>query len=85
MHEFTLPDMTCGHCASVVSRTLALVDAACRVEIDLAEKKVRVRSTEDIEALAEALAEAGYPLAAVGTGASVGTGYRDSAPIGENR
>lgn len=30
MHEFQLPDMTCGHCAGMVGQTLHLADPACK-------------------------------------------------------
>ncbi|MDR7150134.1 copper chaperone [Hydrogenophaga palleronii] len=61
MHEFHLPDMTCGHCASKVSVTLKLVDPACEIEVDLAQHRVAVKSTEVRETLLEALTDAGYP------------------------
>lgn len=63
MFEFELPDMTCGHCASMVTQTLKLTDPACTVAVDLKAQKVRVQSTEDRQTLAEALAEAGYATA----------------------
>ena len=62
-HEFHLPDMTCGHCAGVVNQTLKLIDAACEVQVDLAQRKVSILSAEDSTHLADALAEAGYPPA----------------------
>ncbi|MCU0924613.1 MAG: heavy-metal-associated domain-containing protein [Hydrogenophaga sp.] len=61
MHEFHLPDMTCGHCASTVRATLKLVDPACEIEVDLAQHRVSVKSTEDRETLLEAFTDAGYP------------------------
>lgn len=64
MIEFELPDMTCGHCAGMVTQTLRLADPACKVQIDLAQRKVQVESTEDRQTLAEALSEAGYAPAA---------------------
>lgn len=63
MIEFQIPDMTCGHCASKVSTTLALVDPDCKVNIDLAQRKVSVQTTEEKSALVDALTEAGYPPA----------------------
>jgi copper chaperone len=63
MHEFHLPDMTCGHCASTVNLTLKLVDPACEVSVDIASRKVQVSSREDRAALVEALTESGYPPA----------------------
>lgn len=63
MIEFHLPDMTCGHCASMVSAALAQTDPDCKVNVDLSQRKVSVQTTEDKSALVEALTEAGYPPA----------------------
>lgn len=60
MIEFTLPDMTCGHCASMVSKALTQVDPACEIAIDLSKQTVQVRSREDRQTLQDALFEAGY-------------------------
>ncbi|MDP1531209.1 heavy-metal-associated domain-containing protein [Rhodoferax sp.] len=61
MHEFHIPDMTCGHCASKVNASLKLVDPACEIHLDLPRHMVNVKSEEDRDTLVEALAEAGYP------------------------
>ncbi len=66
MFEFTLPDMTCGHCASLVSKALAQADPACTIAIDLSTQTVQVRSGEDRQTLQEALVDAGYSPAAPG-------------------
>jgi copper chaperone len=63
MFEFRLPDMSCGHCVSVVTTTVKQVDPQAKVEVDLPSHTVWVDSTEDRQSLAEALAEAGYPAA----------------------
>ncbi|MBU7572546.1 MAG: heavy-metal-associated domain-containing protein [Hydrogenophaga sp.] len=63
MHEFHLPEMTCGHCASKVSIALKRLDAACDIQLDLPQRKVHVRSDEDRATLIDALSEAGYPPA----------------------
>jgi copper chaperone len=63
MIELNLPDMTCGHCASTVAKTVALVDPAAKVEVDLNSKLVKISSNEDRQDFAEALTEAGYPPA----------------------
>lgn len=60
MIEFRLPDMTCGHCASTVTRALQEVDPVCDIRIDLDAQTVRVRSGADRASLAEALTDAGY-------------------------
>lgn len=60
MIEFRVPDMTCGHCASTITRAVKALDAAAQVEISLEEHRVRVQSAAAKEALARAIAEAGY-------------------------
>ncbi len=61
MIEFKLPDMTCGHCVSRVTKALKSADPACSIEIDLESKTAKVQSDEPRDLLAETLAEAGYP------------------------
>ncbi len=63
MFEFTINDMSCGHCASVITKTVHALDSEARVDVDLAHKKVQVESTEDRDTIAAALTEAGYPPA----------------------
>ena len=63
MLEFKLPDMTCGHCASTVTKTCTLVDPGAKVQVDLATRTVKVQSCGSREDFVEALAEAGYPAA----------------------
>lgn len=61
MHEFQLPNMTCGHCAGMVNQTLQMADPDCKVQVDMSKRLVTVQSAEDRQTLAEALTEAGYP------------------------
>ncbi|PVY87470.1 copper chaperone [Acidovorax sp. 99] len=61
MHEFQLPNMTCGHCAGMVNQTLQMADPDCKVQVDMSKRLVTVQSAEDRLTLAEALTEAGYP------------------------
>ena len=60
MTTFQLPGMTCGHCASSVTRALQQVDPACQVSINLPTRTVQVQSQQSHAVLAAALAEAGY-------------------------
>ena len=65
MIQFTVNDMTCGHCASTITRAVKEVDASGRCEIDLSTKSVRIESSHPAEDFREAIAEAGYtPVAA---------------------
>lgn len=63
MIEFKLPDMSCGHCAGVVTKALKAADPACEVEVDVAAQTVKVKSAESRDGLADALFDAGYPPA----------------------
>ncbi|WKB54009.1 heavy-metal-associated domain-containing protein [Eleftheria terrae] len=63
MIEFSIPAMSCGHCASAVARALGQADPQAQVDIDLRARTVRITSREQAAALAQALAEAGYPPA----------------------
>jgi copper chaperone len=59
--EFNVPSMSCGHCASVITQTLKVLDPAAQVRVDLPAKKVVVQSQEDRQTVVDALTEAGYP------------------------
>ena len=61
MIEFDIQAMSCGHCARSIDEAVKQLDPQARVEVDLASKKVKIESTRDRAALAEALSEAGYP------------------------
>ena len=61
MLAFRVDDMTCGHCASTITKAVRAVDAGAKVEVDLARHLVRIEPTEtDARELGEAIAEAGY-------------------------
>lgn len=60
MIEFTLPDVSCGHCVGVVQKAVKSIDAKATVEVDIPTKKVRIESTADKATLANALVAAGY-------------------------
>ena len=59
--EFKLETMSCGHCVSTVIATVKALDPQAVVAVDLAAKRVSVQSDKDPAAVADALAEAGYP------------------------
>jgi copper chaperone len=59
--EFKVDAMSCNHCVSVVTQVVKSLDPDAKVEVDLAEHKVRVDSAHDPAAIARGLAEAGYP------------------------
>lgn len=60
MIEFKVDDMTCGHCASSITKAVKAVDAAGRCEVDLAAKRVRIESAQGAEAFRAAIEDAGF-------------------------
>lgn len=74
MTDFIVNDMTCGHCASSITRAVKEVDSGARCEIDLGKKQVRVTSGKPAAQFLEAIQEAGYtPQIGSASGASSGT------------
>ena len=61
MIEFSIPDISCGHCAGVVQKTVKAIDQAATVEVDVAAKRVKITSELDRATFANALVTAGYP------------------------
>lgn len=59
--KLSVPDMSCGHCKATVEKTIAAVDQAARVEVDLTTRTVDVTGTAATETLLKALADEGYP------------------------
>ena len=63
-HEFTVTGMTCGHCEAAVTRAIKQLDAQAQVQIERAQNRVQVESTQAREAIAAAIREEGYEVAA---------------------
>ena len=64
MYELTVEGMSCGHCVGRVTKTVQGLDQQAKVEIDLATKKVKIDSRADLDRIAAAIDEAGYPVTA---------------------
>ncbi|MEN3109770.1 heavy-metal-associated domain-containing protein [Uliginosibacterium paludis] len=60
MYEFTVPGISCGGCAKTITRILGELDAAAKVDIDVASKHVRVETSQSREAVVARLADAGF-------------------------
>ncbi|MBT9513886.1 MAG: heavy-metal-associated domain-containing protein [Acidovorax sp.] len=61
---FQVQGMTCGHCERAVIQAVQQIDPDAQVRIDRASGQVDVDSTAPREALAAAIAEEGYTVAA---------------------
>ena len=57
---WNIPTMSCGHCASVITRTVKAADPAATIEIDLATHQVQLDTQADPDKLRAALAAEGY-------------------------
>jgi len=67
MIEFQVNDMTCGHCVATITRAIAGVEPAARVDIDLPSHRVRIDAAGDAQRFEGVIREAGYtplPVAA---------------------
>lgn len=64
MIEYTIPTMTCAHCAKTVTETIHCIDGEARVEIDLEARRVRIDTVQLGSAFGQALSDEGYAPAA---------------------
>ena len=71
MIAFQVNDMTCGHCASTITKAVKAVDKDATVAIDLDRRAVMIEPTDaDADELRNAIAQAGYtPLPIAGADA----------------
>jgi copper chaperone len=61
---FTVTGMTCGHCEKAVTRAVKQLDPLAEVRIDRPANKVDIESRQPRAALAQAITEEGYLVAA---------------------
>jgi copper chaperone len=61
---FSVQGMTCGHCEKAVTTAIKLLDPQAVVSIDRSQNRVEVDTDQTREALAEAIREEGYTVAA---------------------
>lgn len=60
MLEFHVEDMTCGHCASTITKAVKAVDADAVLHIDVPSHAVRIESATGAGKFEAAIREAGY-------------------------
>ncbi|HEY5801064.1 MAG TPA: cation transporter [Burkholderiaceae bacterium] len=63
MYTLQVEEMSCGHCVAAVTKALQALDADARVHVDLASRRVEVDTRAPVDAVKEAIEEAGYPVA----------------------
>ncbi|MGM9424629.1 heavy-metal-associated domain-containing protein [Hydrogenophaga sp. MI9] len=62
--SFTVQGMTCGHCERAVQTAIKTLDPQAEVKIDRAQNLVEVNTSQPREAVAAAISEEGYQVAA---------------------
>ena len=60
MIELNVPDMSCGHCVSTITRAVKEVDSEGSIDVDLQAHKVRIGSGHAAAEFVSALTKAGY-------------------------
>lgn len=60
MLEFEVNDMTCGHCASAITKAVQAAAPNAQLAIKLDTHRVQVSGAPDAQAVEAAIREAGY-------------------------
>ncbi|OQW68703.1 MAG: heavy metal transporter [Proteobacteria bacterium ST_bin12] len=60
MYTFNVPKMSCGGCVNNIKKAIMQLDQSAVIEVDLATRKVNVKSDISEQAIAEAMSDAGY-------------------------
>ena len=61
---FTVQGMTCGHCEKAVTTAIKTLDPQAEVRIDRSQNLVEVQTEQARDAVATAISEEGYTVAA---------------------
>ena len=61
---FTVQGMTCGHCEQAVTSAIRTLDPQAQVRIERSQNLVEVDTTRTRDAVAQAIREEGYTVAA---------------------
>ena len=61
---FDVDGMSCNHCAKAVTKPVQQLDPQAQVQVDLGTQRVEVQSVQPREAIAAAIADQGYFVAA---------------------
>lgn len=61
MRTFDVPDMSCGHCKSVIEKAVLTADPQAQLAFDLDAHEVRITSDLTDHDLLAVLAKEGYP------------------------
>jgi copper chaperone len=62
---YSVPDVSCQHCVSAITKELTQIDGVRNVDVDLEKKTVTVDAAESVpeERIREGIDEAGFDIA----------------------
>ena len=61
MITLKVPDMSCGHCAGIITKAIKELDQAAVIGFDMHNHMVQVDTAQPLDLVASALMRAGYP------------------------
>ena len=61
MTKLKVPDMSCGHCAGVITKALKGLDQNAAIEFDMPARVIDIDTGAPLASVMAALADAGYP------------------------
>ncbi|MES2316462.1 MAG: heavy-metal-associated domain-containing protein [Pseudomonadota bacterium] len=61
MITLNVPDMSCSHCSSVITKALKALDRDAAVGFDMHNHMVQVDTSKPLDAVLNAMTMAGYP------------------------
>lgn len=66
MIKLSIPDMSCGHCAGVITKTVKDLDQGAVIEFDMPARTALLTTSAAPERIVASLSEAGYPATVAG-------------------
>jgi copper chaperone len=64
MLKLHIPDMSCGHCAGVITKTVKALDQDAVLGFDMPARTVELDTRATLDSVVASLADAGYPASA---------------------
>ena len=61
MIRLNVPDMSCGHCAGVITKAMKALDPDASVAFDMHHRMVEIGTGKPVDEVMQALDQAGYP------------------------
>ena len=61
MITLSVPDMSCGHCAGVITKSIKALDSQAVIAFDMPARAVEIDTSAAPAAVLDALSDAGYP------------------------